>query len=129
MSLLASILDEVAINDGVLDSFSFVFAEKSIVNPDFPAPVSLGDFGVLHGLAACVVHACDQEDELRVDGIGPAAYLFEPVGSVEENPPLYLDPGFAVSRSGWGPCGLAGMRNLASAEELEVDSALRVEMR
>lgn len=135
LAVVASEHDDLDLNEGVLNSIEFNFPENSLVNPKFPAAVNLGQTITSHIVAACVNQAvtaalkANEDSPLPVYGTGPAAVLYAPVGTVEENPPLYLEPGFSISAAGWGPAVMRGGRRLASAEELEIAHELRVAKR
>jgi len=134
LPLLAGVLEDVQINEGTLKPLSFTLPEGCVLNPEFPAAFSLGAGVTCHAVAAAVVQAARSIGGApglfpSVHGIGASAVLYPAVGSVETMVPLYFEPGFCCSASGWGPPGLRGERQLVSAEELESQGALRLRSR
>jgi len=129
--LLAGVLDDVPLNDGVLEMFHAVLPDDSAVNAKPPAASSLSVPVTAHVIAAAVAAAArdagaSSEDVARVHGLAPSAILYSPVGTTDANTPLYLSPGFPVNVPGTGGPALHGRRRMASAEELEARHGLAI---
>lgn len=133
-ALLAALLDELTPNEGLLESVQIALPADTLVNPEFPAPVSLGPMITAHLVAAAVTGAARSAGGgatrfPAVHGLEPLAMCFEPVGSIGSAPPQLLDPAFPVCAAGWGPPALRGVRRFVSAEELEAERRFRIEAR
>jgi len=121
VAALAETLDSTTLNDGHLQLVSMTAPKGSLVDPVMPAATGLSDAVTAHHLVRLVraaLHGGAAPDEMRLDGVQPAVLAFLPIGA-EDNPPISLDPGFALSAQGWGPPVLAGRRQMPSAEVLE----------
>ena len=134
LPLVSPLLDELAINEGMLAPFDIRVPEDSLVNPNFSAATGLGAATTCHMIAASVTAALraagvPHEASPALHGYGPQAVLFAPIGTQRENVPSYLAPGFPISARGWGPPGLLGNRRLVSAEELEMREGFRLTAR
>jgi len=131
IALMADPLNELPINDGLLDAFSFEMPAGSIVNPEFPAATSLGFETSGQAVAAAVTSALNegagqQEKFAAVGGMAPLTVLYSPLGSREQTSILFLEPGFSSAEGVSGPPSLLGGRRLVSAEELERRDGLRM---
>lgn len=121
VAALAESLDETTLNDGHLQLVSMVAPRGSLVDPVLPSATGLSDAVTAHHLVRlvrAVLSGGDARAAERLDGPQPAVLAFKPIGA-EDNPPISLDPGFALSAQGWGPPVLAGRRLMPSAEVLE----------
>lgn len=128
LPLLAAVLDDLVINEGVLNSLEMILPVNSVVHAAAPAATSLSVIITAHIVAAAVSGAARNagagpEDVPDVHGIAPSAVLYPPVGSVATTTPLYLSPGFVLGPSRIGCAALAGPRVMVSAEELEARHA------
>ncbi|MCX5495503.1 hydantoinase B/oxoprolinase family protein [Kaistia dalseonensis] len=128
VAAVAEMLDDVALNDGVLDRLEVRAERGSIVDPILPSATGLSDLVTGHAVAGLVraMLQGDGDGMAPIDGPAPAIVLFAPIGSREDNPPFALDPGFAISGAGWGSPVLAGHRLLPSAEILEARDGFEV---
>ena len=131
LPVLAPLLGEVPINEGLLAPFTFTFPEGSLLRPPFPATTGLGARTTGHAVSAAVtaaLRAAGAVDDLAASlhGPEPLATLFPPIGTQRESEPITLAPGFAISAQGWGPPALQGARRLVSAEEFEVRDGFRI---
>ncbi|WEK51967.1 MAG: hydantoinase B/oxoprolinase family protein [Candidatus Kaistia colombiensis] len=121
VAALAETLDDTTLNDGHLQLVTMTAPKGSLVDPVLPAATGLSDAVTAHHLVRLVraaLHGGTAPVEARLDGVQPAVLAFLPIGA-EDNPPIRLDPGFALSAQGWGPPVLAGRRLMPSAEVLE----------
>lgn len=121
VAALAESLDETTLNDGHLQLVTMTAPRGSLVDPVLPAATGLSDAVTAHHLVRLVrtaLHGGDVPAAHRLDGPQPAVLAFKPIGA-EDNPPISLNPGFALSAQGWGPPVLAGRRLMPSAEVLE----------
>ncbi|MBB6637527.1 hydantoinase B/oxoprolinase family protein [Cohnella thailandensis] len=131
IALMGNQLNELPINDGLLDAYSFEMPAGSIVNPEFPAATSLGFETSGQAAAAAVTSALNegagqQEKFAKVGGMAPLTVLYSPLGSREQTSILFLEPGFSSAEGVSGPPSLLGGRRLVSAEELERRDGLRM---
>lgn len=131
LPVLAPLLDDLLINDGVLDLFVVRAEAGTLVNPTRPAATSLSATVTGHMIAAAVTAALQSSDTDNalwqpIHGAGLQAIFFEPVGTQAEIQPIFLNPGYTLAHQGWGPPALFGERQIVSAEELEMTYQLRV---
>jgi len=121
---LAPLADEIAINDGVLNSFAVQAPEGSLLHPNLPASVGLSSMITGHFIAEAVTKALQKGDASEaiysaIHGAGPQVVLFPPFGTHRETEPIFLAPGYPEAKGSFGPSALFGDRKLVSAEELE----------
>lgn len=122
IAALAETLDDIAFNDGLLQLVSCSAPTGSVFNPNLPSATGMSELLTGHYLTALVREALGLKTA-SLDGPSPAIVAFRPIGS-EINPPIDLDPAFAVSSQGWGAPILAGRRTMPSAEEMEAREQL-----
>ena len=129
LPLVGELIDQMAVSDGLLDAFRFILPEDTLVNPAFPAAVNLGWRTTAHAVAAAIAraqHGSDSEEQAPfIDGPQPGVVLFPKVGTVGDQGPIYLSPGFAPTRGCGGPA-IHGTQRLSSAEELETGGTVRM---
>ncbi|MBM3518260.1 MAG: hydantoinase B/oxoprolinase family protein, partial [Alphaproteobacteria bacterium] len=131
LPLLAPLLDELAINDGLLEPFTIEAPEGTLVHPRFPSATGLSAHTTGHAIAHAVsaaMRAAGATPDLcpRLDGPGAVAALYPPIGTVAEMTARDLAPGFPRAADGFGPPALWGSRQLVSAEALEGSDRLRI---
>lgn len=127
-TVCAPVLDDVAINEGLLQLISIKNDNAPLFFAASPQPVSLG----LHRTADCLsalLSQCTQRPDtskLQPYGSSSKAVIYAPIGTTKKNPPFYLEPGFPMACGGWGAPSLRGVKQLASVEELEATQDLRI---
>ncbi|WP_020430740.1 hydantoinase B/oxoprolinase family protein [Paenibacillus riograndensis] len=134
VAILAEHLESLPVNDGLLDVFDFKLPAGSIVNPAYPSATALGYHTAGQAVAAAVTHALNGSDNNEgkfpaVHGAAPLTVLYSPIGSQKQTVPVFLELGYTASAGGGGPPVLHSGRSLASAEELEWRSGLRMTQR
>jgi len=122
--LLASLIDEIAINEGILNTFIIRAPKGSLLYPKFPASVGFGTTITGHFISEAVTEALQKANVEEVvyssvHGAGPQVVLFPEFGKYRETEPIFLAPGYPESKQGFGPSALFGDKKLVSAEELE----------
>src|SRR5690625_1734906 len=122
--LLAPIVDDIAINDGVLSMFAVQAPKGSLLHPTFPASVGFSTIITGHFISETITKALQignapDTTYSAIHGVSTQVVLFPPFGNRNETEPIFLAPGYPESKQGFGPSALFGNRTLISAEELE----------
>lgn len=128
---LATIADELSINEGTLEPFNIKTKAGTILDPQFPAATALAPSMTGHFLAEAIYRAIQNgqgptEEFPPIYGTGPQAIFYPELGTRAETQSIVLVPGYPSTDKGFGPPALFGQRLLVSAEELELYHGFKI---
>lgn len=123
--LFSGLLEEFAVNEGLLEAVEIVCSEDRCVNPAYPAAVSLG-WRLVSPLVSAALAQATGTDAAVFAAAAPAMVVFEAVGSAAQSEPTLLSPAYRPAEGLAGSDPLDGLRMLPSAEELETAGAFRL---
>lgn len=122
--LFSGLLEELAVNEGLLEAVEIVCAADRCVNPAYPAATSLG-WRLISPLVSTALAQATGTGAV-FSAAGPSIVVFEAIGSRAQCEPVQLSPAYRPAGELAGGDPLDGMRVLPSAEELETAGTFRL---
>lgn len=125
--LLADVIDDAGLSQGVLDAVQIVAPNATVVNAAYPAAVSCGWRVIAPALSQAVAQATGQPAAFQP--AAPMVMLFDEIGAGPVTVPSILSPGFVPIAGCAGSDTASGRRRIISAEEAEMAGRVRLHHR
>lgn len=125
--LASEVIEDAGLSQGILDAIKIHVPKDSLLNPSFPAALSLGWRITAPMLSLALAQATNGQP--KIYGAPPLVMLFDEIGAGAVTQPIALSPGFTSCAGYAGSDAASGKRRIISAEETETTGAVFLEQR